>query len=352
MKSSLAFLLAFRLAAPGYHYEFPRDHFNHPEFQTEWWYYTGNVHTSGGREFGFELTFFRRALKPEPAAVGVWDARDLWMAHLALSDIDGRHFYHTDRLNRSGPGIAGADANQSRVWNGNWEARWTPNTSTQHVRAVAGNFSFDLSLDSRKPPAINGLNGVSQKAAAPGRASHYISLTRLVTQGTVRVDGESFRVDGLAWMDHEFFTQQLDPAETGWDWLSLQLADGSDLMLFRLRHKDGSIDTYSAGTYIDPQGRTTHLASGDFQLLPGTDVWTSPSTHGAYPIEWTLRVPSLGIDAAVSTKLPQQELAGSAITPPYWEGAIKAIGTHGTNSLVGSGYLEMTGYAGPAPLAE
>ncbi|HXP87920.1 MAG TPA: lipocalin-like domain-containing protein [Bryobacteraceae bacterium] len=352
MKTSFLFLLAFRLAVPGYHYQFPRDHFNHPEFQTEWWYYTGNVHTAGGREFGFELTFFRRALKPEPASGGVWDARDLWLAHLALSDIDGRHFYHTERLNRAGPGLAGADAAQARVWNGNWETRWGPDSSTQQLRAVAEHFAVDLALDNRKRPAIHGLNGVSQKAAEPGRASHYISLTRLAAHGTVTVEGQPFLVDGLAWMDHEFFTQQLDTRESGWDWLSLQLAEGSELMLFRLRHKDGTTDPYSAGTYIDAQGRTKHLAAGDFAMLPGSDIWTSPATHGVYPISWTVRVPSVGIDAAVSTRLPQQELAGSAITPPYWEGAIKAIGTRGASPLSASGYLEMTGYAGPAPLSE
>jgi len=351
MKSSALLLLAFRLALPGYHYRFPRDHFNHPEFQTEWWYYTGNVHTEGGREFGFELTFFRRALRPEQATAGVWEARDLWMAHLALSDIDGRHFYHTERLNRSGPGIAGADAEHLRVWNGNWETRWSPDANSQHLRAVAADFAVELSLATTKPPVIHGVNGVSQKAAEPGRASHYISLTRLATRGTITVDGQTFQVDGLAWMDHEFFTQQLDAGSTGWDWLSLQLADGSDLMLFRLRHKDGSIDAYSAGTCIDPQGRTTHLTANQFVLSPGTETWTSPSTHGAYPISWTVRVPSLGIDAAVSTRLPQQELSGS-ITPPYWEGAVKAIGIHGSQPLTASGYLEMTGYAGPAPLSE
>jgi predicted secreted hydrolase len=344
MKSSFAFLLAFRLAAPGYHYQFPRDHFNHPEFQTEWWYYTGNVHTSGGREFGFELTFFRRALKPEQATSGVWEARDLWLAHLSLSDIDGGHFYHHERLNRTGPGLAGADASQSRIWNGNWETRRSADGATQQLRAVAADFDLELMLESRKPPVIHGVDGISQKAAGQGRASHYISLTRLATRGTVGVGGETLPVDGSTWMDHEFFTQQLDSANAGWDWLSLQLVDGSDLMLFRLRRKDGSIDGFSAGTYVDPQGRSRHLAAADFALVPG------PERYGAYPISWTVRVPSLGIDAAVSTRLPQQELTGSAITPPYWEGAIKAIGIRGSQPLGGVGFLEMTGYVGPPPL--
>src|SRR5579863_8240905 len=296
MRTSALWLLAFRLAVPGYHYEFPRDHFSHPEFQTEWWYYTGNVHTPQGGEFGFELTFFRRALKPEQSISGVWEARDLWMAHLALTDINATRFLYTERLNRSGPGLAGADASQARVWNGNWEARWKAGSNTQQLRAVAEHFALDLSLESRKQPAINGANGVSQKAAEPGRASHYISLTHLDARGVITVDGQPYQVEGLAWMDHEFFTQQLDPQQTGWDWLSLQLDDNSELMLFRLRHKDGSIDSYSAGTYVDPQGRTTHLSAGDFTMLPELQTWISSATGGVYPIAWTVRVPSLGID--------------------------------------------------------
>ena len=277
------------------------------------------------------------------------------------SDIDGHRFLHTERLNRSGPGLAGSDAQQARVWNGNWETRWKLDRAapggvvSQQLRAVSEHFSLDLSLESRKQPVIHGLNGVSQKAAEEGRASHYISLTRLATSGAIVVEGERFEIDGLTWMDHEFFTQQLDPQQTGWDWLSLQLKDGSELMLFRLRHKDGSTDGYSAGTYVDQQGRTTHLASGDFTFAPATvpdQLWTSKVTHGVYPMGWSVRVPSLRIEASVATDLRQQELAGSALTPPYWEGAIKAIGTHSGESLVGSGYLEMTGYAGPAPLSE
>ncbi len=146
-------------------------------------------------------------------------------------------------------------------------------------------------------------------------------------------------------MDHEFFTHQLDANQTGWDWFSLQLADGSDVMLFQLRRKDGSRDPYSAGTYIDPQGRTTHLAANHFSLTAGK-TWTSPDTGARYPIEWTIRVPSIGLEAALSTHLPQQELTStSRSVPPYWEGAIDINGR-----IKGTGYLEMTGYAGRPPL--
>jgi predicted secreted hydrolase len=342
-RAALALLLVFgasaesyRIAAPGHAYKFPRDHFNHPDFQTEWWYYTGNLHTADGRRFGFELTFFRQGVDRGSRPAGVWDVRDVWMAHLALSDLDGGRFFHTERLNRSGPGIAGADEAQARVWNGNWQARWQ-GSATQQLQAVADQFSFALSLRSEKAPVIHGKNGVSRKAEGPGRASHYISLTRLATSGNITLEGKQFTVEGLSWMDHEFFTNQLESNLSGWDWFSLQFDDGSEMMLFRLRRKDGSFDPYSAGTYVDPQGRTAHLSAGDFSVAPGK-TWTH------YPIEWTIRVPSLGLEAALTTRLPQQEFTGRTV---YWEGAIEISGTRKNGPLKGAGYLEMTGYAGP-----
>jgi predicted secreted hydrolase len=343
----------YQVALPGYHYQFPRDHFDHPAYQTEWWYYTGNLHTSDGRRFGFELTFFRQGVNrnagqsAQPEAV--WDVRDVWMAHLALSDIGGKQFLHTERLNRAGAGLAGASLDQARVWNGNWQARWT-GPASQQLDAIAPRFSFHLDLKSAKPPVIHGKDGVSQKAAGEGHASHYISLTRLDTSGTLDLDGTRFTVEGSSWMDHEFFTHQLAADQIGWDWFSLQLNDGSEFMLFRLRHKDGSFDPYSAGTYIDPQGRTKNLSVSDFSLDPGK-TWTSPQTKARYPIEWTIRVPPLGFEARITSPLPQQELSGGIGTlPPYWEGAIDVIGTKQNRSATGVGYLEMTGYTGRPPL--
>jgi predicted secreted hydrolase len=348
----------YRLALPGYRYAFPRDHFNHPEFQTEWWYYTGNLATAEGGRFGFELTFFRQGVDREPHETGVWDVRDVWMAHLALSDIHGERFLHTERLNRSGAGIAGADLKSARIWNGNWRARWTLDPSarvgfaSQDLEAVADHFSFKLSMRPEKDPVMHGVNGVSQKADGPGRASHYISFTRLDTSGVIVIDQEKFKVEGLSWMDHEFFTHQLEPGQIGWDWFSLQFADGSEAMLFQIRRKDGSIDPFSAGTYIDPRGQTKHLARGDFSLTPG-QIWTSPETGARYPIDWSIKIPSLGLAAALSTRLRTQELTGkSRMSPAYWEGAIDVIGTKGAEALQGSGYLEMTGYTGKPPLSD
>src|SRR5262245_45434862 len=244
----------YRLALPGYHYEFPRDFFDHPEFQTEWWYTTGNVKAADGRSFGFELTFFRQGVSRAEGEQGSWDVKDLYLAHLALSDLDGGHFYHFERMNRAGPGIAGVSAREGKVWNGNWSSSWKGDL--QQVAAQSKDFQFQFILRSEKRPVIHGENGLSQKARGAGRASHYFSQTRLATSGTIELKGKRYDVSGSAWMDHEFFTHQLETDQIGWDWFSSQFEDKTELMLFEIRRKDGTIDPYSAGTYVDALGKT------------------------------------------------------------------------------------------------
>jgi predicted secreted hydrolase len=347
----------YRTAVPGYRFEFPRDFFSHPDFQTEWWYYTGNLTSSTGRHFGFELTFFREAVdrnKPNDVKGSAWDVRDLYIAHLALSDLDGQHFYHRERLNRAGPGIAGSDASSSRIWNGNWQIHWR-DSDDQQLQAVDEQFQFHLMLHSEKPPILHGENGLSQKSAGLGHASYYFSLTRLAADGELVLENEKFKVTGLAWMDHEFFTQQLQPYQIGWDWLSIQLDDDTELMLFHLRRKDGSLDPFSAGTYIDAQGKSTHLRVADFLLEPLTDTWARRATGATYPISWKISVPKLGLNLEAHTKLANQEMAEqpgiAGALPAYWEGAISLSGRRGSASLNGVGYLEMTGYGKAVNLA-
>jgi len=321
----------FVKALPGYRYEFPRDHFSHPEFQTEWWYYTGNLKTVGGRGFGYELTFFRAALAPEMELRSVWTARDAYMAHLALTDIEGRHFLHAERLNRPGPGLAGVDAANERIWNGNWQSKLTP--GEHRLTAVDARFQFDFRLKPSKPHVIHGRNGVSQKGPLPGQASHYISFPRLETSGRLRLDGKDYDLRGTTWMDHEYFSSELDPSLAGWDWFSIQLENQTELMVYRLRQKNGAASPFSAGTFIDAQGVATHLEAKDMDLVPGRR-WKN------YPVEWQLRVPRLGVDLKALPRLDEQELLSKGrLTPSYWEGAMRFEGTH-----AGVGYLEMTGY--------
>src|SRR5579871_4698477 len=255
----------YKQALPGYHYEFPRDHFNHPDYQTEWWYYTGNVRSQDGHRFGFELTFFRQGIARD-ANRSTWQVDDVYMSHLALSDLSGRQFYHQERVNRAGPGIAGINQDTGLIWNGNWQVKLTAAGQTLH--GLNETFAIDLALTPAKPPVIHGQDGISSKAAGAGHASHYVSFTRLITSGTLKLKGRSYRVDGTSWMDHEFFSGAMDASESGWDWVSLQFNDGSEVMLYRLRHKDGSVDPYSSGSYIDQQGRCTFLASSDFTMTP------------------------------------------------------------------------------------
>jgi predicted secreted hydrolase len=340
----------YRTALPGYHYEFPRDHFDHPDFQTEWWYYTGNLTAADGHRFGFELTFFRQAVSRDSSKTADWDVRDLYLAHLALSDLDGGEFYHAERTNRAGPGIAGVSETSGRIWNGNWQIQWK--NDDQELRAIDNRFTLHFRMHPKKPLVIHGENGVSQKAEGAGRASHYISLTRLSVNGEIELSGKKFAVNGLAWMDHEFFTHQLAEDQTGWDWMSLQLEGNTELMLFRIRRKDGSIDPFSAGTFVDAQGKAAHLRASDFVLQPDGAEWASPATHANYPIQWRIAIPKLEIELEAETPLASQEMTGKTkLLPSYWEGAIRAAGHRGTAPLGGLGYLEMTGYDRPVRLA-
>jgi len=321
----------WRAAVPGYHFSFPRDHFNHPDFRTEWWYYTGNLQDASGARFGFELVFFRqgeqRDTKHNPSA---WRVDNMYLAHAALTDIKGKRFLYHERLNRAGPGIAGIRFDERRVWNGNWSAQWSG--EGQKLSATTPDFSFTLQLHPVKPPVINGVDGVSQKAEGRGKASYYVSFPRLSATGTVTTPGKTHTVNGTAWMDHEWFTHQLTAGQMGWDWFSIQLENNTELMLFQLRRKDGSIDPYSSGTYVDASGHPHHLTASDFRLTP-LEKWTQ------YPIHWRIEVPSLKIALDCRAALENQELKASKGGTTYWEGAVTYSGTAN-----GVGYLEMTGY--------
>jgi len=335
------------VARAGYRFEFPRDHFSHSCFRTEWWYFTGNVATPEGRRFGFQLTFFREAVDNPYANPSRWRVDDLYLAHFAISDLENQKFFHTQRISRAGIGLAGIDAAQGRIWNGTWSAE--VDGDTWQLAAAEGGSRIQLELKSRKPPAIQGKNSISQKADGEGNASHYYSLTRLETKGQLQMNGASYAVSGWAWMDHEFSTSQLQPEQVGWDWVSLQMDDGTEWMLFQLRRKDGARDPHSAGSFVDRDGRVVPLTAEDFQMLPQAE-WTSPRSRASYPTRWHIQVPRLNLDVEVSAAMPDQELNTRETTGVvYWEGSVQARGQRVGRSVQGKGYLEMTGYAGPLP---
>jgi predicted secreted hydrolase len=322
----------WREATPGYRYQFPRDHFEHQDFRTEWWYYTGNVVDARGKRFGFELVFFRQGEFPANPNPSVWAVKDLYLAHAALTDIDGKRFWYQERPNRQGPGIAGASFEKRRVWNGNWQAQW--NGDDQTLDAIADEFRFHLDLKPLKPPVINGENGLSVKADGPGHASYYVSFPRLSVNGNIRTGQDDRAVTGQAWMDHEWFTEQLSSDQQGWDWFSVQFDNNTELMLFELRRKDGTIDAHSSGTFIDASGRAHHLKHEDIKLTP-------LRKFGKYPVEWRIEIPSLKVNVTCRAAVDNQELRSQNGGPNYWEGAVTYDGTNR-----GVGYLEMTGYDG------
>lgn len=333
----------YRLSVPPYAFDFPRDHASHPDFAIEWWYYTGHL-DAAERTFGFELTFFRVGLdRNRLDSPSRWALHTLYFAHFALTDVDGRRFHYFQRVSRPALGMSGADTTRYRVWIDDWLAQLEPDGRTHRLIAAEDDIAMDLELVSAKNPVSHGRGGVSQKAEGLGRASHYYSLSRLEGRGEVRVDGRTFPVTALAWMDHEFGSNQLAENQVGWDWFSLQLDDGRELMLYVMRLEDGGIDPYSSGTLVRADGSSVHLPRDAFEIT-ARDHWTSPTSGGVYPSGWTIRIPAHGITLDVAPLLDDQELAlPGGIT--YWEGAVEVTG----NAVRGRGYVELTGYAGRIP---
>lgn len=344
---------AFERARPGYDYQFPRDYFEHPEFQSEWWYYTGNLATTEGRRFGFELTFFRAGLDSRRKGAGTWDFDQVYLAHFVVADIEAGRTLKTERINRAGPGIAGASHDKRTIWNGNWNVSFLPDDPlrpAQRMWAGVEGVSVSLSLAPSKPVVVHGVDGISRKARGPGRASHYLSFTRLLASGVVEIDGSEHEVTGLAWMDHEFFTNSLSSDQVGWDWMSVQLDDGTDLMLYGIRETGGLRSAFSSGTLVEPDGQASHLEAEDFRMLPGR-TWRSEETGAAYPVEWAVEVPRLGLRLEVRPLLDAQEIFSErGFTPTYWEGPVTYSGERDGQAVTGRGYLEMTGYDKPFTL--
>ena len=335
---------------PGYSFQFPRDHFGHPEFESEWWYYTGNLFTASGRHFGFELTFFRSARTVDAAQPSVWDLDQVYLAHFAVTDTEEGRFVVDERLNRAGPGIAGADVEMRRIWNGNWSTEWRPGDEArpaQVLTAMNERATLRLLLEPRKPVVVHGRDGVSRKVAGdPQAVSHYLSFTRLTASGIVAIEGEEFAVTGRAWMDHEFFSDYLAEAKAGWDWMSVQLDDGVDLMLFGIRDAQGGYGPDTFGTFVDAGGTAHPIEPGGVAFRPGRR-WRSEATGAQYPVEWRVEVPGFDLRLDVAPRFDAQEVfTERGILPAYWEGAARFTGERNGRSVAGIGYLEMTGYAG------
>ena len=322
---------------------FPADHGPHPEFRTEWWYYTGNLHTADGRHFGFQLTFFRIAVAPSMVSrASAWASREAYMAHFALTDTAGQRFSAASRLSRAALGLSGAQAEPFRVWVEDWSAEGVSGDAVPvRLRAADGDVAIDLTLASATPLVLHGESGLDRKGEEPGNASYYYSLTRMPATGRVTIRGAALDVSGLAWMDREWSTSSLGADLVGWDWMAIQLEDGRDLMLYQLRRADGSADRFSSGTIVGVDGTSRHLARDDFRIEV-QQTWSSPRGGATYPSRWRLTVPSEALDLEIVPRLPDQELA---LAVRYWEGAVRVTGHAGGRPIAGAGYVELVGYA-------
>ena len=335
----------FSRANPSYNWDFIADFGPHYDYQTEWWYYTGILQTEDARKFGYQLTFFRRGLLPPQDWANrdsVWAANQIYMGHFALSDIGSEEHYNFERFSRGAANLAGAAANPFQVWLNNWSVEEIA-PSEYRLYAEQEGIALDLVLKDVKGPILQGINGYSQKGPETGNSSYYFSQTRLHSTGIIQAGGKKNMVKGLSWMDHEFSTRALSEGQVGWDWFSIQLDDGTDLMVFQLRRSDGSVDPFSSGNLITPDGETIRLEQNQFSIQIQS-TWRSPHSGAEYPSGWKITLPSMQIVLEVEPYMTDQEMN---LSYAYWEGAVGVNGIYKGQKVTGSGYVELTGYASP-----
>lgn len=338
----------YRRAETVREFTFPEDHGPHPDYKTEWWYMTGNLEGPQGQPYGYELTIFRfaltpkkgRASRPNPDRSG-WRTHQSYMAHFALTDGANQTFESFERFSRGSADLAGAQTQPFRVWLENWSMTSTgEDTFPMRLRADASGTSINLTVEPEKPLILQGDRGLSRKGPGSGNASYYYSYTRLRTNGHLTVNGDSVTVSGLSWLDREWSTSALGPNQVGWDWFSLQLDDGRDVMYYQIRNEDGSASRFSEGVLVGPKGAKQPIHRDDVSI-DILDRWTSPDGTHTYPVEWQLQLPEENLTLHVVPVIPNQELD---VSVRYWEGAVQVQG-----STTGRGYVEMTGYGNSPP---
>lgn len=338
---------------------FPRDHGAHPGFKTEWWYYTGNLFTEEGRQFGYQFTIFRNQLRPsgadsvtmnpegEGARDSEWSTNQLYLAHFAISDVLKKDHEFDERYSRGTAGLAGASVDPYRIWLEDWEITRVKDSKANDVRfpvrikaEMSDGTALDVVLNPQKPLVLQGEEGYDKKGGEDGNASYYISFTRMQTEGLLKKDGESLAVSGLSWMDHEWSTSALDSGQTGWDWFSIQLSNGYELMYYQIRNVDPELALQTTGSLVTPNGQKRDLDQGEVRLEV-LEYWTSPHTGARYPVQWTLAIPSEELEMDVTTVFDDQEMT---VSVQYYEGALQVSGKFRDAVIDGNGYIEMTGY--------
>ena len=331
--------------------EFPEDHGAHPDYRTEWWYYTGNLRSEKGDPYGFQLTFFRSRIsspkdeKKWPSKSSAWRVSQVYLAHAAVTDIAAQRHLHAEDIARGALGMAGViqSHQHTKIFLKNWSTQIEKDR--QRLKVNAADFSYELSFKPAKPLVLHGDRGYDRKGSTPDRASCYYSFTRLKGQGTITIGGNTVAVTGLAWMDHEVSTALLEPGITGWDWFGLQLSDYSEIMVYLLRTEKGKLHPASSGTYIDADGRAHQITSQEI-VVDVLDTWQSKQSQGRYPSKWRMQIKPLELDVTISSNLPDQEmrtLNSTGVT--YWEGSVSIEGKKNKHPVKGEGYAELTGYA-------
>lgn len=343
--------VAWTSASPGYAWSFPRDHWAHPGYRNEWWYFTGHLESADDppRRFGFQFTVFRVGVhRGEQRLDSTWDAANLWMGHASVTDKTGGRHWFSEVLYRETPFLAKfgtwpdwliARSRGPAGTETEWTLRWNGQGFDLSMADRAQGIALDLVTQPVRPLVFQGPGGLSRKSEAPGAASLYYTFTRLATTGTLTVDGRAIDVRGTTWMDMEFSSNQLTGEQVGWDWFGLRLDDGRDLMLYELRRGDGGVD-YGKGTLVDEAGRPRYLERGDWNLRV-TERWTSPDSEITYPAGWAISLPDEGLLIRVEPDVAGQENRSRAGLS-YWEGAVTLRDSEGRR--IGEGYVELTGY--------
>jgi predicted secreted hydrolase len=323
----------------------PRDLAAHENVQTEWWYYTGHFTSAGGSEYGFELVFFKRRTDLDKFSVVPLRliGNPYYFAHFAITDKNAQTFRYAHRKSSNGPLDLPASASDSHYYLnlGDWSVRESGSSHIARASLDDGT-TLEITLSPEKPAILNGREGVSYKDE--GQASRYFSYTRMRLEGTLLARGTSARVTGSAWMDREFGTWTPTENQKGWDWFSIQLDNGCELMCYQLRNSKGETSSYSSGSFVDENGKLTALTSSDFTIKP-VGTWKSPRSGAVYPSVWKVSVPKLALDLRVTPVIEDQELdtRGSTMIV-YWEGACGVSGTAGDTSVRGQAYVELVGY--------
>ncbi len=327
------------LALPARTLIFPRDRGSHHDFRTEWWYITGHATSQAAnqRTFGFQLTFFRSRVDGTQGMASEFAARQLLFAHAAITDVQGKKLWHDQRIARAGFGVASASEQDMAVKLRDWSLK--ADGGRYSAELLTTDFALSLQFEETQSVLLQGKQGLSRKGPEEKQASYYYSQPQLAAKGRLQVKGQSFAVTGKAWLDHEWSHEYLHPSAVGWDWIGMNLDDGSALTAFRLRDREGNA-VWAGGSSRSAQGELRIFNPGEILFKAGRS-WKSPLTQITYPVQWVVRTPEESY--TVQAVIDNQELDSRGSTGSiYWEGLSELADSRGRR--VGIGYLEMTGY--------